>query len=145
MLIQIPYLLVLQDTPLVDGYAHLLNKFSGGVVTDYGAYSTCLGVRDSSNADFEVMTFKIEALLGVWRFLVNICDTLAILIFMRMPKNGCTIKLCSTVNLILGCMFWSKSYESLVLPCKHFQNIKQSSRYLFYILIKSFLTLFSLL
>ena len=41
------------------------------------------------------------------------------------------------VNSILGCRFESKLCKSLMLPHEHFQNMIESSRYLFYDLIKS--------
>ena len=41
------------------------------------------------------------------------------------------------VNLILGCKFWIKLCKSIILLHECFQNMKQSSRYLFHDLINS--------
>ena len=35
---------------------------------------------------------------------------------MGMCKNGNSLKLCSMVNFILGCKFWSKLCKCLILP-----------------------------
>ena len=45
--------------------------------------------------------------------------------------------MCSIVNFILGCKFCSRSGNSLMSPRGCFQNIKQSSKYLFHDLVKS--------
>ena len=64
---------------------------------------------------------------------------------MRMSKNGSSLKLCSMVRFILGCRYWNKLYKLLMLPYGHFQNMKQSSRYLFHDLINSiFISLYFL-
>ena len=83
----------------------------------------------------------MEVLLGVCWFVVNICDDLAIYDFIRMSKNGNSFKLCSIVNFILGCRFCSNSCNSLISPHGSFQNIKQSSKYLFHDLVNSSLML----
>ena len=49
-----------------------------------------------------------------------------------MSKNTNSLKVCSTVNFSLGFGFWSKLCTSLMLPHEHFQDVKQSSRYIFY-------------
>ena len=84
----------------------------------------------------------MEVLLGVCGFVVNVSDNLAILIFMRMTKSGCSLKLCFVMNFILRYRFRSKLFKSLILPHVHFQNMKQSSRYLFHDLINYFLLYF---
>ena len=62
------------------------------------------------------------------------------LFLIKMSKNGNSLKLCSMVNFILECRFWSKLCKSLMLPHDHFQNMKQ---YLFYDLINfAFILLF---
>ena len=50
---------------------------------------------------------------------------------MSISKNGISLMLCYVVNFILGCEFWRKLRNSLMSPNRHFQNIKQSSKYLF--------------
>ena len=50
---------------------------------------------------------------------------------MRMSKNCSSLTLCSMVNFILLCKFWSKLGNSLMFSNGHFQNMKQSSKYLF--------------
>ena len=55
--------------------------------------------------------------------------------FIRMSKNGNSFKLCSIVNFILGCRFCSRLCNSLMSPHGHFQNMKQSSKYLFHDLV----------
>ena len=57
--------------------------------------------------------------------------------FMRMSKNGSSLDLCSIVNFIFGYRFWSKFYNWLMFPHGHFQNMKQSSKYLFHDLVNS--------
>ena len=57
--------------------------------------------------------------------------------FIRMSKNGSSFELCSIVNFILGCRFCSRLYNSLMSPHGHFQNMKQSSKYLFHDLVNS--------
>ena len=52
--------------------------------------------------------------------------------FIRMSKNGNSFKLCSIVNFILGCRFCSRSCNSLMSPHGCFQNMKQSSIYIFH-------------
>ena len=69
---------------------------------------------------FWVMTFKIEVLLGVCGFVVNICDNLAILIFNEEIKNRNSFNLCSMVNFISGCKFWSKLCKLLMLSHEYF-------------------------
>ena len=56
---------------------------------------------------------------------------------MRMSESSNSLNLCSMVNFILGCRFLSKLCKSLMLPQEYFQNMKQSSRHLFYDLIYS--------
>ena len=63
-----------------------------------------------------VVTIEMEVLLGVCGFVVDICDDLAIFIFMRMTKNGNSLKLYSTVNFIFRCKFWSRLFNSLMFP-----------------------------
>ena len=55
--------------------------------------------------------------------------------FIRVSKNS--FKLCSIVNFILGCRFCSRSCNSLMFPHGCFQNMKQSSKYLFHDLVNS--------
>ena len=57
--------------------------------------------------------------------------------FLVMSKTGCSLKLDSMMNSAFGCRLWSKLYKSLMLPHVHFQNMKQSSWYLFHNLINS--------
>ena len=68
---------------------------------------------------------------------VDTCEDLTIYIFMRMSKNGCSFELCSIVNFILGCTFWNMLCNSLMCLHGHFQNMKQSSKYLFHDLVNS--------
>ena len=60
-----------------------------------------------------------------------------LIFFIRMSKNGNSFKLCSIVNFILVCRFCSRSCNSLMFPHGYFQNMKQSSKYLFHDLVKS--------
>ena len=62
----------------------------------------------------------------IWPFL---------LFFMRMTRNGNSLQLCSILNFIMGCRFWSNLCNSLMFPHGNFQNIKQSSKYLFHNLV----------
>ena len=78
-----------------------------------------------------VGTFDIEVLL-VSGFMVNFYGNLAILIFNVDVKKRSSLGLSSMVNYILVCWFWSKLCKSLMLPCGHFQNMNQSSKYLFH-------------
>ena len=57
--------------------------------------------------------------------------------FIRMSKNGSSLEPCSIVNCILGCRFCSRLCNSLMSPQGHFQNIKQSSKYLFHDFVNS--------
>ena len=68
---------------------------------------------------------------------VAICDDLAVYIFIRMSKNGHSFELCSVVNFTLGCRFCCRLCNSLISPHGHFQNMKQSSKYLFHYLVNS--------
>ena len=52
-----------------------------------------------------------------------------------MSKNGSSFELCSIINVILGCRFCSRLCNSLMSPHGHFQNMKQSSKYLFHDLV----------
>ena len=81
--------------------------------------------------------FKFEVLLGVYWFLIDICDDLAIYVFIRISRNIISFKLCSIVNLILGCRFCCRLCNSFMSPHGHFQNMKQSSKYLFRDLVNS--------
>ena len=54
-----------------------------------------------------------------------------------MSKNGNSFKLCSIVNFILGCKFCCSLCNSLMSSHEYFQNMKQSSKYLFHDLVKS--------
>ena len=85
-----------------------------------------------------VVTFEVEVLLGVCWFVIDICHDLAIYIFYKDVKNGCSFELCSIMHFILGCRFCSMWCNSLISPHGHFQNIKQSSKYLFHDLVNSF-------
>ena len=67
----------------------------------------------------------MEVLLGVCWFVVDICDDFAIYVFYVGVKS-------SIVNFILGCRFCSSSCNSLMSPHVYFQNMKQSSKYLFH-------------
>ena len=58
--------------------------------------------------------------------------------FMRMCKNGNSFRLCSIVNFIFGCRFCSRSCNSLMSPHGYFQNMKQSSKYIFHDLVVFF-------
>ena len=78
----------------------------------------------------------MEVLLGVCRFVVDICVDFTIYVFIRMSKNGKSFKLCSTVNFILGCRFCSRSCNFSMSLNGYFQNMKQSSKYLFHDLVK---------
>ena len=49
-----------------------------------------------------------------------------------MSKNGNSFELYSIVNFILGCRFFRRLSNSLMSPHGHFQNMKQSSKYLFH-------------
>ena len=49
-----------------------------------------------------------------------------------MSRNDNSFELCSIVNFILGCRFCSRLCNSLMSSHGHFQNMKQSSKYLFY-------------
>ena len=87
---------------------------------------------------FWVVAFEVEVLLGVCWFVVDICDDLAIYVFfIRMSINGNFFKLCSVVDFILGCRFCSRSCNLLMYPHGYFQNMKQSSKYLFHDLVNS--------
>ena len=55
-----------------------------------------------------------------------------------MSKNGSAFKLCSILKLILGRRFCSRLCNSLISPHGHFQNMKQTSKYLFHDLVKCF-------
>ena len=57
--------------------------------------------------------------------------------FIRMSKNGNSFKLCSIVNFVLGCRFCGRLCNSLMSSHGYFQNMKQSSKYLFRDLVKS--------
>ena len=48
------------------------------------------------------MASKEEVLLGICWFVVDICDDLAIYVFIMMSKKGNSVKLCAIVNFILG-------------------------------------------
>ena len=60
----------------------------------------------------------MEVLLGVccsvmiWPFTLHI----------RMSKNGNSFELCSIVNFILGCRFYSRLCNLLMSPSGHFQE-----------------------
>ena len=56
---------------------------------------------------------------------------------MRMIENGHSLELYCYGNFILSCRLWSKLCKSSLLLHGHFQNMKQSSRYLSHDLIKS--------
>ena len=62
----------------------------------------------------------MKVFLCVCGFVVDICDDLAILFLMRISKNGSSLKLCSTVNFILGCKFFSRLCNSLMFPYGYF-------------------------
>ena len=94
-----------------------------------------LAVRDGFYAVLGVMTFEKMELLGVYWFVVNVRENLAILYFDEEVYNGCPLKLCFIGNFILVSRFWSKLYKSLTFPLEHFQNMKQFSSYLFHDLI----------
>ena len=57
--------------------------------------------------------------------------------FIRMTKNGNSFKLCSIVNSILGYRFCGRLCNSLMSPHGHFENMKQSSKYLFHGLVNT--------
>ena len=71
-----------------------------------------------------MVAFEVEVLLGVSWFVVDICDDLAIYVFIRMSKNGNSSELCSIVNFILGWRFCSKLFKSLMSPVGHFHKMK---------------------
>ena len=79
----------------------------------------------------------MEVLLGVCWFVVDICDVLAMYVFIRMSKNDSSFELCSIVNFIFGCRFCCRLCNLLMPPYGHFQNMKQSSKYLFHYLVNS--------
>ena len=54
---------------------------------------------------------------------------------MMISKNSSSLKLCSRVNLILGCRLLSKLCKSLTSNNGLFQNMKQSSKNLFHDLV----------
>ena len=97
----------------------LWGKFFWSFYYDYGAYSMCLGVKDGFYT-----TFEVEVLFGVCGFVINVCNNLDIFIFMEMSKNGSFLKLCSMVNFILECRFWSKLCKLLMSPHRRFQDVK---------------------
>ena len=55
----------------------------------------------------------------------------------RMSKNGNSFKLYSIATSILECRFCSRLFNSLMSPHGYFQNMKQSSKYLFHDLTNS--------
>ena len=57
--------------------------------------------------------------------------------FIRTFRNGSSFELCSKINFILGYRFCSRLCNSLMSPLGHFQNMKQSSKYLFHNLVNS--------
>ena len=56
---------------------------------------------------------------------------------MRMSKNDSSYGLCSTVNFIVECRFGSRLCNSLMSTHWYFQNMKQSSKYIFHDLVNS--------
>ena len=57
--------------------------------------------------------------------------------FIRMSKNSISFELCFIVNFIFGCRFYSRLCNSLMSSRGHFQNMKQTSKYLFNDLVNS--------
>ena len=57
--------------------------------------------------------------------------------FIRMSKKGNSFDPCSIVNFILGCRSCSRLCNSSMSPHRHFQNMKQSSKYLVHDLVNS--------
>ena len=89
---------------------------------------------------FYVLECKGWILYSFWGgwFVVDIYDDLTIFrFFIRMSTNGNSFELCSIVNFILGCTFCNRLSNSLMSPHGHFQNMKQSSKYLFHDLVNS--------
>ena len=65
-------------------------------------------IRYGFYAVFGVVNIEVEVLLGVCDFVVDICDNCPFSFLMKMSKNGNYLKLCSVVNFIFECRFWSK-------------------------------------
>ena len=56
----------------------------------------------------------------------------------RISKNTCSFERYSIVNFFRGVGFCGRLCNSFMSPYGHFQNIKQSSKYIFHDLINSF-------
>ena len=81
--------------------------------------------------------FEVEVLLGVYWFVIETVMIWPFTFFIRLSKNGSSFELSAIVNFILGCRFCNRLCNSLMSPQGHFQNMKQSSKYLFHDLVNS--------
>ena len=142
LLIQIPYLLALLDIPS-GGRLHviLFDEFVRGFCLWLWYIFYVLGCKGWILCSFLGDNFWNGGIIGC----LSVGDMSVIIwpfsFLMWISKNGSSLKLCSMVNFILECRFWRKLCKSLMLLHGHFQNMKQSSMYLFYDLINSIFVL----
>ena len=109
LLFRIPYLLVwLVCLSGVGLHTIILGEFSEVFfIRDYGAYSTrwilCIFLGGGGDGFWNWSIFG--CLWVLWEICVIFCSFSFLI---RMSKNGSSLKLCSMVDFILGCMLWNK-------------------------------------
>ena len=73
---------------------------------------------------FFLWALELDVSLGVYWFLIDICDDSTIYIFMRISKKVIFFKVFYIGHYILGCRLLSRWYNSLMSLNGHFKNMK---------------------